>query len=246
MAIIQLGELVSNIKGSIAGTTYQKNGAGLIMRRRSNPARTSTTAQQTVHQTHQRRLSEWQNLSLSDRISWNQFAALYPKQNKFGVSKKITGQNFFESVNTTLEMIGQPLITVPPAHYLPEAVSPFTVLLVGNTLRLFFSVDQDLTLNSLLLWATPITTRTTLSVNQQRKLIGVVSGSVISNLNLDSYYQSVFPSDYAMLPIISNKQVIFCLQTVNNTSGIASPLLCSFAQINPTPDSDDSSYYYYY
>lgn len=246
MAIVQLGQFVTGIRGSIGGNTYQKNGAGTIIRTRSNPRSTSTINQQLSHQRHQKRLVAWSGLALSDRQQWNAYASLYPKQNKFGVSKRITGQNWFESVNSNLEIIGQPLLTLPPIHDLPNAVNTFGIIFIHGQLFISFDQPQDATNDTLLIWATPITSRSTLSVNQIRRLIGITGGGVIGGFSIGSMYANTFPGDSANIPLAVNKQIIVCIQTVHNTSGISSPLLCSFALLNATPPTvDDDNFYYY-
>ena len=246
MATIQLGALITSIKGSIQGWTFQKSGTRSTVRARSSPGRSSTINQQLAHQTHQKRLNEWQALNLSDRQLWNSYASLYPKVNKFGTSKKLTGQNWLESINTTLELIGEPLLSIPPVHILPIPVNSFYLTFDNGYFQAIFDTPIDLTNDRLLIWGTPITSRTTLSVNQMRKYMSSIGGGVVTDFSLQPSYEDTFPADFAAIGTVQNKQIIICFQTVNVSSGITSPLLCSFAELNPTPSAlDDSPFYYY-
>lgn len=234
MAIIQLGELVSNIKGSIRGTTYQRNGAGTIMRTRGITRRYSTSKQQQAHHTHLKRLGEWQNLTLTQKQAWNAYGALYDKTNKFGVTKTLNGQNWYESVNTMLEIIGEALITTPPPHDLPEAINTFEVTIVDDVFVINFTGAPDEGTSALLFWCSYVTSRSTFTINQQRKLVKVVTSDIFNAVSLKADWLTTFGVESGVIENALGKNIIVCCETVNKTSGITSSLLCSIGVIQET------------
>ena len=237
MAIIQLGELVSNIKGSIRGTTYQRNGAGTVMRTRGITRRYSTARQQEAHQTHLKRLGEWQNLTLTEKQAWNAYGALYDKTNKFGVTKTLNGQNWYESVNTMLELIGEALITTPPPHDLPQAIPTFTVSVVDAQLSVLFDTHVDDSTSALIIWATYITSRSTFSINQLRKKVAVKTSGIFNNTSILLDWLDVFGVGFETILGSPDKNIIVCCETVNKTSGITSSLLCAIGVITQSSPS---------
>jgi len=244
MALIQLGAMITSIKGSILGWTFQNNGAGTIIRARSGPRRTSTSRQQQSHQTHQKRLVEWQKLLLSEKQLWNAYASLYPKTDKFGVVKKINGQNFYESVNTALEIISQPLTNTPPAHTLPAAVPPFAIIVSDTDLFIELESPFDFSLNELIIWSTAPTSRSTFSINQLRKFLGLFNPASFPLMAITTLWENATDLPWSSAAAAIESNIIVCLQSVSKSSGITSPILCNIVNINEQLTEEETLIYY--
>src|SRR6267154_5450968 len=93
--VYTLGEL----KGSVAGLTFQNNSSGKIVRQRPNVSKTSSIKQQGAHQNHISLLQSYSQLTNDEKGLWNLYASTYTKVNKFGEDKQLTGQNWYESIN---------------------------------------------------------------------------------------------------------------------------------------------------
>jgi len=112
---------IGEIKGSIAGLTFQQNSSGKIVRARPQVRRTSTTKQQTAHQTQQNLLQQYQALTNTEKDLWNLYGKTFPKTNKYGQNKTLTGQNWFESINYQRLISALGSLAAPPAHVLPRS-----------------------------------------------------------------------------------------------------------------------------
>lgn len=246
MALVQYTGGVLKFTGSVSGMTFQQTGAGNVLRVRARPKLSSTSKQQASHQTHIKRLQEWQLLSPSQKASWNLFASLYPKTNKVGTSKKLNGQNWFESCNTLLEIIGQPTISNPPPHELPQAIPSFTISIFANTINLHFTSGTDNGTSSLLIWMTYITSRSTFSINQIRKLVTVIPGNIFDDQSLAGVWASTMAVPVTTISNSPGKTIILCCQTINKISGIASTMLCAKGEIPTVPPVIPPETMYYY
>ena len=74
MAIIQTSGLITHIRGSIAGTTFQKGSAGLIARKKPTQVRSATTNQNAQRVLIARLNVEWENFNDLQRSIWSSFA----------------------------------------------------------------------------------------------------------------------------------------------------------------------------
>lgn len=231
MARVQYGAMITGLIGSIRGMTYQNNSSGTIVRGRPQTRRTSTIQQTESHNTHIAQLQAWQTLSPSQKDEWTAYAAAWTKINKLGQTKKLTGQNWFESVNIKLNQIGAAAVTSPPAHVLPSAPPSFTIDITDDDFLLHFAEGFDYTNNAICVWATFPTKENNLSVNKIRRQIKVITADPAGAVNITSDWSN--STGLAWLPstLFPNTNIVVCLQSVNKSSGISSAFLCNLAAV---------------
>lgn len=77
--------IVTQASGSVGGTTYAHNQAGLYMRARSIPTNPNTTFQATVRNTFRSIMNRWTNvLDGGQRAAWSNYAKNVPIKNSLG------------------------------------------------------------------------------------------------------------------------------------------------------------------
>lgn len=136
MAIIKFGLAVSDIRGSVAGTTFSSGTYGAYARRKAVPTNTNTTAQGDRRSTFAGLSASWRGLTDAQRETWITQAPAYTRVNAFGDNVPLTGQALYMRCNLYLIAIG-----VTP---IVEAIPPVSVdapVLTGN--------DFDLTAGTL-------------------------------------------------------------------------------------------------
>jgi hypothetical protein len=125
MAVIKLGGGVSDIRGSIGGTTFSRGPAGAYARQRVKPINPAT-----VHQQDRRALvsllsTYWSaTLTPEYRANWNTFAAATNMTNKVGDVVHITGLSHFLRLNALREL----------AHVGIQATAPTATGLADQTI----------------------------------------------------------------------------------------------------------------
>lgn len=123
MALYSPGPTVAEIRGSIGGTTYSRNRAGLYMRARSKPVNGSSPAQDLVRAAVAACQLEWTKVMTSAmRSAWNEAAALTSRINRLGQPYNMTGHQAFLSANVIQALVPLPFITTapePPLRYTP-------------------------------------------------------------------------------------------------------------------------------
>jgi hypothetical protein len=151
MAIIQTSGLITHIKGSIAGTTFQTGQAGLIARKKPSQVRSATSAQNNQRVIIASLNNYWENLTDLQRSTWSQFANYINgtgKTNRQNNSGQ-TGKTQFVAVNSWLLLYGKPLLVTP--SFLPAlpVIQPFFTSALesdnlGKTVQWFDPTQQIL------------------------------------------------------------------------------------------------------
>ncbi len=121
MARIIYGPIITDIKGSIGGMTFQKNGSGTIARLKPRKTKTNTQKQRDQQPRLKQVQAAWNLLTLINKVLWNDFAAINNKIGLDGQEKKLTGYQWFLTINENRLLISQPILSAPPIY---EIVNP--------------------------------------------------------------------------------------------------------------------------
>lgn len=95
MAVVKFGGGISEIRGSIAGSTFSRNSSGAIIRQKVTPVNPNTVKQSASRLLFGATSSSWRSLSDADRASFNTYAPDYTRINVFGDNVPLTGQQLF-------------------------------------------------------------------------------------------------------------------------------------------------------
>jgi len=226
MARIVFAPLVSDVKGSIGGITFQKNPSGQIIRTRPRRKGASTSSQQIAHNNNQALLFLWQNLSNDYKDEWSTFAATYTKTNKFGEEKKLTGYNWFYSVNYFSLNLGFTYFPEPPPHDVPAALPDWSISVVDGLLYLTQNTDFDFDNNYIIAWCALPTLRNTNSINQIRKFMVLITENFGGPLDITAAWSAATGLDFSTLLYNPATNFFICLQSIRLSSNITSSLLC--------------------
>ena len=103
MALIKLGALVSNISGSIGGTTFARNRGGAYIRNRTVPLNPQSPRQTLVRQVFGQLSNVWSTiLTATQRTAWELYASNVPLTNALGEDRNVSGINMFSRGNALL------------------------------------------------------------------------------------------------------------------------------------------------
>ena len=106
-ALVKLGGGVTDIRGSIGGTTFSKCAAGHYMRARTKPVNPRSPTQITRRANVAYLTQHWSgSLNEQQRIDWRAYAKATTWHNKLGESIVINGLAAFLRLNAFLRMLG--------------------------------------------------------------------------------------------------------------------------------------------
>lgn len=102
MASIKLGAIITDIAGSIGGTTFRRTPRGIIAYNKQGTQIKSAFAPNSVKAQLGDIFGRWASLSEGDKTFWNEQATIYQFPNKFGQLVNLTGRQFFTKLNAQL------------------------------------------------------------------------------------------------------------------------------------------------
>lgn len=198
MALITTSALVSDINGSIAGTTFQRTQGGLCMRNKTITRNPNTSFQQSNKVNLNTIQNAWSNLTDAQREQWNQFAIYRGIKQKKSLSRNISGQQVFIRENSLrASMNGYGAIFNNPIHSTPVMAVPPVPPIVTATVINFgdFEINYDTVLvsatQSILMWISAPIKSSQKSNNIKRNMIKVTSVDGTAQI-VTAYYTSVF------------------------------------------------------
>lgn len=159
MARVQYGSIVTNLKGSIGGTTYAQSRAGGVAKNRSIGRKNQSSATLAALNRSKQASTLWTSLTASERNAWNTFASAHTHADRFGNVQTLTGYNWFVMVNRNRISLGVSLSSTVPAYVLPDAMPEVFVTLSASTILLSWSTPVNDAVNDLLIFITRPTRR---------------------------------------------------------------------------------------
>lgn len=210
MAQIQLGTIVTDIKGSIAGTTFRRSQHSITMfnkigRNNKNASKPNSRAGSFSKITY-----NYNQLTEIERAWWADNATRFTFLNKFGSPVYLTGRQLFIKLNMQLLVTGE---TVPNTGSMVSDVENTSITSVSinvGTQEVFIEIS-DRVENSYLCFYAQVTTAGRITPNQNKKQVFFfVYRSSDTNF-------SVGPEFFALLPFVSEGQKIqVTAYTINN------------------------------
>lgn len=133
MATVIFGNGVADVRGSINGTTFSRNGNGAYARNKTTPVNPQTPAQVAQRNRVTALATSWRNLSDAQRQAWKDATPAFPYRNRLGQSSTYTGQQLYTKLNLGRLGASQAPLVAPP---LPVEFdfSPFDSVAIALTL----------------------------------------------------------------------------------------------------------------
>jgi hypothetical protein len=118
MARIVYSALVESIRGSIAGTTFQKNAYGYTVKKKPNMVRPWTADQKIMQIAFSRAVKAWKEADSTTRSNWETWASTNPQYAKHNPSSQLSGFACFTKWHVQAFIAGlaqdnAPVLTVP-------------------------------------------------------------------------------------------------------------------------------------
>lgn len=108
--------LMTEATGHIDGLVASHNRWGHYFRPRVTPVNPNSTRQSVQRSILANLANLYQDLTPEQRGLWAEFGAAVPSTNRLGQEIFLTGQLSYIKANSNLELIGQPLVSDPPAE----------------------------------------------------------------------------------------------------------------------------------
>lgn len=113
MAKVQLGALITDIRGSIQGTVFQNSQGGLIMRNNPAPVNKGSLAQNATRVIIGNLQNQWKGLGDTTRNQWAAFATFTGIKQVGDSNRQLNGQQLFFKINAIRQLYGKANISNP-------------------------------------------------------------------------------------------------------------------------------------
>jgi len=194
MAAIKFTGLVSDMKGSIGGSTVQGGKQGPIIRAKPKPAQKTLNLQQPRRGYFSTLTRKWSGLTQTKRDAWDAAAPSFPIYNKFGDLVDPSGFNLFLSLNINLNVIGLSYIDTPPTAGSVTAITSVSFLISESLEAFNFSISPTPvpTKHKYVYYAGPNRSPGVQVNYSTLRVIKVRNEGNGANINIWSDYQDVF------------------------------------------------------
>ena len=147
MARIKYSALVTEIAGSIGGTTFQRNAYGFTVKNKPNMINPGRSAQKFRQNLFNTNIQKWKSLTNTGRGRWITYASTFPVASKNNVNSQLNGYNYFEKYHNFLTMANAGGLLVNPNGGRGEVLAADIIISrVGATL--FAGVADDITITN--------------------------------------------------------------------------------------------------
>ena len=131
MAIIKLGALAQDVRGSLNGSTFSRNRGGAYVRTKVSPVQPVTPSNTLARLLFGIISKRWSTvLTDAQRAGWDAFAAVHAFVNVFGDSIILSGVAFYQAANRRAQQAGQPFIDTAPANW--DITNPGGIVIVAT------------------------------------------------------------------------------------------------------------------
>lgn len=231
MARVTYGALVTELKGSIAGTTFQNNPSGAIARSRPytpvNPSAEQSDRQLALINL----VAYWPTLSVANRNLWNALAAAHNKINDWGNYVKLNGYQWMMSYNLNAYTVGDAPWPYPQSYLLATPPNAFTLSADATK----FDIDFPSTPTWDGYWAAIYVTQpmrlSSLKLRKSTFLLSVFHAGTDLHIHIKDLYEAFFNLTWADFYAASQCFIIVRMKVFLEDTGYASPFTSALIKI---------------
>ena len=148
MALIKLGALAQDVRGSLNGSVFSRNRGGAYVRSKVSPLQPVSEWSSAVRAVFKALAQRWSSvLEPGQRSGWEAFAAVHPFVNVFGDQVLLSGIAMYESCNMATVLCAEDAIDDAPLMFSIEDLGTLnlTATVTGNVPTLGVGIGRVLT-----------------------------------------------------------------------------------------------------
>jgi len=217
MALLKLGAVVSDIRGSVGGSTFARTSAGLVLKNKCSPVNKNTNRQSLVKNFISTLQQNWLALSQDQRDCWKLWTSFNPVLQNNISGNFINAQQTFIRLNLYRQLYGFAIIEDPVFN--KAAILPVTAsvglaagLLVLTTSRVMVPAEEFIVLF--------LTTSLSLTINNPGSLFRsmIFTTTASSTFDVTTAYTNVFGTGPT-----GGSKIFMKFTTLDAVSGILFP-----------------------
>lgn len=193
MAKITFGQVVSDVRGKIAGMVFSKGHYGNYIRTKATPINPKSTAQSTVRNYMALASRAWKSLTDAQRLQWKGVEYLGSKNNQIGGGKSLTGFNAFVQMARNMREIGLSPLTDYAGNATPASFTSLsgTLSYGPDKMEIAFAPAIAVSDNVVIFATAPHSAGKDFVKSEYRK-IAVLSSADVTPYDLTAEYEAKF------------------------------------------------------
>ena len=129
MALVKMGALAQDVRGSLNGSTFSRNRGGAYVRSKVSPVQPVSPYSSNVRAVFKAGSQTWATgLTQTQRAGWIAFAATHPFVNVFGDAITLSGIAMYQAVNQRLVLAGEAAILDAPSSFVVADLGAITTV----------------------------------------------------------------------------------------------------------------------
>jgi len=232
MARVLYSAEINELKGSIGGTTFQRNKSGTISRLKSTLVYNPTFKQNSFRLAFSGIVNLWSVISFSNKLLWNAFALANTKYNYWNVVKVISGFNWFFHINQNRLACGQAYAPGPPVYSTPLFCPAFQTFALSDSLSILFDSFSEKDNYYLLVYATPPIRQMNLQSRQKLRLIKIIDPTPVLWHDLTTEFEDYFNFSWPSASNNEDYNILIAVSCVDKNTFIAGQFYLSNSPLN--------------
>lgn len=202
MARIKYSALVTEIAGSVGGTTFQRNAYGYTIKNKPNMVAPSRSAQTFRQNRFNVQIQKWKALTQAQRDLWISYAVSYPVQSRKNPDSNLNGYNYFERYHLVRELANL-IGTLENPNGTRGEVTAVDLIISRVGATLFFEGADIVTINDwqVIIELTNIVPASQVFIQQTPFYMASYNRNIATDVELTSSYLA----KYGRLPEIGDK-----------------------------------------
>jgi hypothetical protein len=221
MARVTYGAIITELKGSIGNTTFQNNVSGNIMKSKSGSRNTNSHPQIVSQQLLSAINNLWLNLNSVEKQSWLTFASTYNYVSPYGITKILSGYQYFVSCNSNILLLSGTHLTMAPGYISIPNFPIFTFLVDEFTFNLEIDAPVTLADSYIAVYATSLSRSGNLNTRKNYKLILSLANNTTTEIVLIASYQNSFSISWSDIVNNSRSSIVVSCKFIEKLTGLA-------------------------
>lgn len=219
MAKFTPGAIVSEVRGTIAATTFARNKGGAVIRNRIVPINRRSPLQTARRQSLASLASSFRGLTQAQITAWNAAASNFPISDNLGQTITMSGQQLYVRFNANLLLINEATISNPPnpVSFDPIAFTSLAPVASTGVMTLAFTPTVPAG-QQLVVYATrPLSAGKSFVPESEFRFLQSIAAAGTSPQLLTAAYAALFGS----LTASEGQKVFVKMYLIDEASGIA-------------------------
>jgi hypothetical protein len=233
MARVQYGSIITEIRGSIGGISFQSNANSKFARLKFARHRKNSVKQNTQITVFQQQLPLWAELSQNSKNDWNDFAAAHQKEDHWGELRTLSGFQYFISIANNLAIVGESPLSSPPVWETPLVIPDYDGQFVPDDSFINFLEEFEHENHYILMFSSPLLRTVSLANRKVLRFTKLISPGSTTTFDFQAEWCLTHNLPVPIPGDPVEKSIFVALMSIHKDKGLASAFNSIYVTYEP-------------